>query len=528
MKKEVKNLSLVIGLSAVGLMHGYAQNKPNIVFILADDLGWNDLSCTGSTFYESPNIDRIARNGIRFTQGYATCPVSSPSRASIMTGKFPARHGITNWIGAASGENWRKNGRQSKLLPPEYLRNLSHEETTLPEALRENGYKTFMAGKWHLGGKGSYPEDHGFDINIGGHEKGSPPGGYFSPYNNPKLEDGPKGENLSVRLGRETAAFIETHTAKNKKQPFFVYLAFYAVHSPIQTTEANWRYFRDKAAASGVADEGFVIDRTLPVRQTQDNPVYAGLIRQMDDAVGIVLDKLAELGLDKNTVVVFTGDNGGVSSGDAYSTSNLPLRGGKGRQWEGGVRVPLLVQYPECKHPATTCDVPVTGADFYPTFLDWAGIPLLPEQHKDGVSIRSLLYGKTIAERALYWHYPHYGNQGGEPSAFIRDGDWKLIHYYEDGRNELYNLHIDASEAEPLNAQYPEKVDDLSKKLAVWLTETNALYPVADLEYEPVKEAIYKLKQRTVTKQNQEDIRNRMLREDYNPDNDWWGSATVD
>ncbi|MDH6534112.1 DUF4976 domain-containing protein [Parabacteroides sp. 52] len=526
----MKRTSLVLGLSLAALSSVAARDKqPNILFILADDLGWRDLSCTGSNYYESPNIDRIAQKGVNFTQGYAACQVSSPSRASIMTGKYTARHGITNWIGEATGENWRRNGRHSKLLPAAYARQLALEDITLPEALREQGYKTFMAGKWHLGGEGSSPEDHGFDINIGGHDAGSPPGGYFSPYKNPKMNDGPQGENLSIRLAAETASFIETHAKRNKKQPFFAYLSFYAVHAPLETNEQNWRYFRNKAVENGVADEGFVVDRTLAVRQHQDNPVYAGLIRQMDDAVGLVLNKLEELGLDKNTIIVFTSDNGGVSSGDAYATSNLPLRGGKGRQWEGGFRVPLLMQYPGCKEPGSTCDVPVTGADFFPTFLDMAGLPLLPEQHVDGVSIRPLLVeGQTIAPRALYWHYPHYGNQGGEPSSVIRDGDWKLIHYYEDNRDELYNLRIDPSEAEPLNAQYPDKVEYLGKKLAVWLTDVDARYPVPDPQYDPVQERAYKQKQQTQVKERLEKQRMEMLDNHYRPNADWWGSFTMD
>ena len=528
MKKNTFFLPFVC-LSFTGM---YAQDKvqqrPNIIFILADDLGCTDLQCTGSRFYESPHIDRIAKKGINFTQGYAACQVSSPSRASILTGKFTARHGITNWIGETTGEQWREMGRHSKLLPAEYTRQLPSSEVTLAEALRENGYKTFLAGKWHLGGDGSMPEDHGFDINIGGYESGSPRGGYFSPYQNPKLADGPKGENLSMRLARETTSFIENHTKKNKKQPFFVYLSFYAVHSPIETTEQNWRYFREKAVKENIADEGFIIDRTLPVRQVQDNPVYAGLIKQMDDAVGTVLDKLEDLGLDKNTIIVFTSDNGGVSSGDAYATSNLPFRGGKGRQWEGGLRVPVLFQYPGCKKPGTECDVPIIGTDFFPTFLDMAGIPLIPTQHQDGVSIKILLEGGKIASRPLYWHYPHYGNQGGEPSSIIRDGDWKLIHYYEDGRDELYNLRIDATEMEPLNAQYPGKVESLSKKLFFWLAETNALSPIADHEYDPVKETKYKRQQQTVRKQQLETQRKQMLSSEYQPNTDWWGSATID
>ena len=506
-----------------------SSKQPNILFILADAFGWRDLACTGSRYYESPNIDGIARNGVRFTQGYAACQVSSPSRASIMTGKFTARHGITNWIGEGSGEEWRKMGRHSKLLPAQYVWQLPKEDITLPEALKAHGYKTFMAGKWHLGGEGSYPEDHGFDINIGGHEAGGPyPGGYFAPYGNPKMKEGPDGENLSMRLAHETASFIETHTRRNKKQPFFAFLSFYAVHAPIETTEAKWRHFRNKADSMGIAPVGFEVDRTLPVRLQQDNPIYAGLIQQMDDAVGVVLAKLHELGLDENTIIVFTSDNGGVSSGDAYATSNYPLRGGKGRQWEGGIRVPLFIDFPGNTLKGDSCVVPVTGADLYPTFLDMAGIPLMPGQHQDGVSLLPLLQGKSIPERALYWHYPHYGNQGGEPSSIIRQGDWKLIHYYEDGRDELYNLRIDETESEPLNVQYPEKVEFLSKKLSVWLTEVGARYPEPDPQYNPAAEALYKKKTRERMMKTLEATRKKQLGKDFKPNADWWGSETKD
>ena len=528
MKKEWLVLCCTgIGLWCATCVH--AKEKPrNVLFILADDYGWNDTSCGGSRYYETPNIDRIARQGVLFIQGYAACQVSSPSRASIMTGKSPARHGITNWIGEASGEEWRKMGRHSKLLPAEYEWGLSQKEMTLPKVLKAHGYKTFMAGKWHIGGEGSSPEDHGFDINIGGYEAGSPVGGYFSPYDNPKLKDGPEGENLSMRLALETARFMEEQTKNHKKQPFFAYLSFYAVHAPIQTTEANWKYFRDKADSMGIASTGFKVDRTLPVRQHQDNPIYAGLIKQMDDAIGVVLDKLEELGLAENTLIIFTGDNGGVSSGDAYSTSCLPLRGGKGRQWEGGFRVPFIIQDPDCSLHGVISDVPVIGTDFYPTILEYAGLPLLPQQHVDGESLIGVLNGETLPARALYWHYPHYGNQGGEPSSVIRDGDWKLIHYYEDGRDELYNLKLDETESEPLNAQYPEKVAFLSKKLSVWLTEAGGKYPVADPQYDSRKEAEYKQKQQTLFLQHLEEQRKQQLSDSFVPNEDWWGSQTKD
>jgi len=259
--------------------------KPNILFILADDFGYHDLSVSGSKYYETPNIDRIANEGMNFTDGYATCQVCSPSRASIMSGKFPARHGITDWIGAKTGEAWRKAGRYNQLLPPEYVHALPAEYTTLPEAMKEVGYTTFFAGKWHIGEKGSWPEDHGFDINKGGWDVGSPRGGYFSPWENPNLESGPDGENLSMRLAQETVNFIK----ENKDTSFFAYLSFYAVHGPIQTTNEKWAKYRQKAEDLGIAETGFEMGHFLPIRQVQDNPVYAGLVEAMDDAVGHVL-----------------------------------------------------------------------------------------------------------------------------------------------------------------------------------------------------------------------------------------------
>ena len=331
------------------------DSRPNVLFILADDLGRQDLTIEGSKYYETPHIDSIAKSGMRFEYGYSACQVCSPSRASIMTGKVPARHGVTDWIGAKTGTAWNRNDR---VLPPGYTHHLVHEDTTLAEAFKAGGYTTFFAGKWHIGGKGSFPEDHGFDINIGGHHAGSPPGGFFAPYTNPKMKSGPDGESLPIRLAAETSKFIES----NAFGPFFAFLSFYSVHGPIQTTPDLWKKYRDKAAAAGPApEERFLIDRTLPVRQVQDCPIYAGMMQSMDTAVGNVLTTLKKLDLAKNTIVVFTSDNGGVTSGDAFSTAALPFRGGKGRQWEGGLRAPLLHlrtrrhknQAPPAKPPST-------------------------------------------------------------------------------------------------------------------------------------------------------------------------------
>ncbi len=285
------------------------RKRPNIVYILADDLGWNDLSCEGSTFYESPNIDRIAAEGMRFTQGYAACQVCSPSRASILTGKYTPRHGITDYIGSPVGERWRDVGRHTKMLPPDYEHALRPGEITFAEALHRAGYRTFFAGKWHLGDSPADPEAFGFEINKGGWHVGSPRGGYFSPWENPKLEPGPAGECLPLRLGRETAEFITNH----KDEPFLAYLSFYSVHGPIETSKDRWEKYRQKALAQTVPESRFTFDRYLPVRQVQDCPIYGGMIEAMDEAVGIVLDALDRHGLAENTIVCFTSDNGGVS-----------------------------------------------------------------------------------------------------------------------------------------------------------------------------------------------------------------------
>ncbi len=507
------------------------MKRPNIVFILADDLGWRDLGADGSEFYESPNLDRIAREGMRFTQGYATCQVCSPSRASILTGKETPRHGITNWIGAWSGEEWRQAGRSDKMLPPEYERGLRVDEVTFAEALRRAGYGTFFAGKWHLGDEGADPEDFGFEVNRGGWKAGSPKGGYFAPWVNPKLEPGPDGESLPMRLGRETAEFIAGR--RDEDEPFLAYLSFYSVHGPIETSRDRWEKFRAKASATGDVDKKrFVMDGGLPVRQVQDCPIYAGMIEAMDDAVGLVLNALDEHGFAEDTVVCFTSDNGGVSTGDCYSSSMLPLRGGKGRQWEGGIREPLYFRFPGRVEAGSTCDVPVSGIDFYRTFLDYAGVGVPAEQAVDGANLVSLLGGeedREIAKRDLFWHYPHYGNQGGDPSSIIRNGRWKLIHYYEDGHDELYDLDSDPGERRDALAENREKGSELRGRLDRWLAESGAKFPVADPEYDADKAA-----------ERMRGIENELMAEleaehaeyldpEWEPNDDWWGSqVTID
>lgn len=503
---------------------GKVSDPPNFLFILADDFGYHDMSSMGSAFYETPNLDELAARSMVFTDGYAACQVCSPSRASIMTGKFPARHGITDWIGAKTGENWRKLGRHNKLLPADYVHQLDTAYVTLPEAMRAAGYTTFFAGKWHLGSEGSWPQDHGFDINIGGWDAGSPRGGYFDPYNNPNLANREPGENLSLRLARETVDFLEKHSGTDDPSPFFAYLAFYAVHSPIQTTKGKWQKYRDKAESLGIPETGFEMGKYLPIRQVQDNPVYAGLVEQMDDAIGLVLTKLEELGLQENTIVIFTSDNGGVAAGDAFATSNRPLRAGKGYQFEGGIREPYFISVPWMEQNGERSGVPVSGTDFYPTILELAGLEPRPDEHNDGVSLVPLLRGETIPERFLVWHYPHYGNQGGEPSSIIRQGDWKLIHYYEDGRDELYNLAEDISETTDLSGVHPELVSKLQLELFGFLDGVGARFPVPDPEYDPEKEAARLEYIRTERLRQLEEQRMHFLSDDFDPGNNWWGS----
>ena len=494
--------------------------KPNFVFILADDYGIKDVGIEGSTFYETPNLDRLARSGMRFTQGYATCQVCSPSRASILTGKYPARHGITDWIGAAVGTKWKRNDR---VLPAEYVRALPAEDTTIAEALKSAGYRTFFAGKWHLGDKGSAPTDHGFEINKGGGRPGSPYNGFFVPYKNPTLPDGPPGESLPIRLGQETAKFVEA----NKDRPFLAYLSFYSVHGPIQTSEELWQKYQKKAGAGEGTRERFIFDRTKGVRQVQDNPIYAGMVESMDSAIGIVLDRLEALGLDDNTVVIFTSDNGGVSSGDAFSTSNLPYRGGKGRQWEGGIREPYYIRAPGVTKPGSTSAIPATGTDFYPTILELAGLPKMPQQHVDGVSLVPVLRGGELPARDLFWHYPHYGNQGGEPSSIIRSGDWKLIRYYEDGREELYRLSKDVGEQNDLARTEPGRVSELGQKLDEFLQETGARIPQADARFDPEKKKRQIEQARTKGLEQLEKRHAHYLDPDFKPNANWWGSKVT-
>jgi arylsulfatase A-like enzyme len=460
--------SLLVALLAFSTL-GFAAERPNVVFILADDLGWADLGCYGSTFYQTPNLDRLAREGIRFTDAYAACNVCSPTRASILTGKYPARVHLTDWLPG------RPSRPADKLEAPVILQHLPLEEFTLAEALRAGGYSTCFIGKWHLGGPGFYPEQQGFDINIGGCEKGHPPS-YFSPYNLPTLRDGPKGEYLNERLTDEALKFLEQ--ASRHQKPFLLYFAHYAVHTPLQAKPGSIAKYEDRAAhLPPPSGPEFLNDNGHRVRQIQKHPTYAAMVESLDQSVGHVLRQLQKLGLDTNTIVFFTSDNGGLSTAEGWPTSNLPLRAGKGWPYEGGVREPLLVKWPGVTRPGSVCREPVISTDFYPTILQMADLPLRPAQHKDGVSLAPLLRGDTLPARPLFWHYPHYSNQGGKPDGAVREGDWKLIEWFEDSQVELYNLSSDPGEQHNLALQRAETARALHDKLHAWREAIGAQMP---------------------------------------------------
>lgn len=471
--------SIAVASAASGSLLAAETAKPNIIFILADDLGWADLGCYGSTFHETPNLDRLATQGLRFTDAYAACSVCSPTRASIMTGKYPARLHLTDWLPG------QPNRPIQKLRRPDFQKFLPLEEVTIAEALKAGGYKTALIGKWHLGeSEDYYPEHQGFDLNVAGSGHGHPPS-YFSPYNLPNLSDGPKGEYLNDRLTDEALKFIE----QSKDRPFFLYLPHYAVHTPLQAKAATVEKYKTKAAQQLSGQAAFMTDLGCSVRQTQNNPVYAAMIESLDENVGRILDKLTALGLDKNTVIIFTSDNGGLSVGKGSPACNLPLRTGKGWPYEGGVREPLIVRWPGITKPGSVTAVPVISTDYYSTLLQIAELPAIPEQHLDGQSIVPLLQGSAMPERPLFWHYPHYSPQGSAPNGAVRLGDLKLIEWYEDMRVELYNLKDDIGERSDLAATMPAKTDELRNLLHDWRDAVKAQMPEPNPNFKPALSA---------------------------------------
>lgn len=446
------------------------DKKLNFVFILIDDLGWKDLGCYGSTFYETPNIDRLASEGVRFTDAYAACPVCSPTRASILTGKYPSRLGITQFIGAPD-------------KPTPYRHQMPFEEVTIAEAFKSQGYATGYVGKWHLGKKPYYPENQGFDINIAGNNRGHP-ASYFHPYKHKdyqiELRGGKEGEYLTDRLTDEALKFLDD----NVNKPFLLYLSHFAVHTPLQSKQILTDKYKAKAEKlPKVAGPEFIQEYgNHKGRRVQNHPVYAGMVQSVDESVGRVLDKIQQLGVSDNTVVIFMSDNGGLctSQWQDRPTSNLPLRAGKGWLYEGGIREPMIIKWPGVVKAGSVCTEPVTSTDFYPTMLDMANLAAKPEQHVDGVSLAGLLRNnQKLNRRAIYWHYPHFHvESGNRPSGAVRVGDYKLIEWYEDNRIELYNLKNDIGEKKDLSEKMPAKADELRKMLHGWRKETGAKMPV--------------------------------------------------
>jgi arylsulfatase A len=452
------------GLAATLARGAQSPQKPwNFLLILIDDMGWTDVGCFGSTFYQTPNIDRLAAQGMRFTNAYAACPVCSPSRASILTGKYPARLHVTDWIPGLVPPGVR-------MREPEWTKYLPLEETTIPELLKPRGYASASVGKWHLGGPEHYPEKNGFDLNVAGTQAPSPTT-YFSPYNIATIADGPKGEYLTDRITDEALRFLKSTGDK----PYFLYMSHFAVHMPIQ----------------GKAELAKMYVARIRPGQSQSNPVYAAMIDSIDQSVGRLLAQVEESGAADRTLVIFASDNGGVIKG-IHITSNEPLRGEKGTMYEGGIRVPTIIKWPGVTKPGSVCDTPIISPDFYPTIAEIAGVPL-PSGGVDGKSLVPLLRGTgSLEPRSLYWHYPHYDlHQALEallPSGAIRKGEFKLIEQYEDGSVELFNLHDDLGERYNLAKKMPEKADELSNDLAAWRKVVGAQMPTPDpSNYDPKK-----------------------------------------
>jgi arylsulfatase A len=461
-----------------------AQKRPNIVFFLVDDLGWGDIAgYSGSTFYETPNIDRLAQNGVRFMQAYSASTLCSPTRASILTGKSPGRLHITHAI-PILGYLRIEDGKGTRLKDADYRMNLPFEEVTIAEALKSAGYATASIGKWHVGyDEAYYPQAHGFDINVGGNGNGAT-GNYFHPYDNKwrmsrnhpykewkTLPDGKPGEYITDRLTDESLRFIEDNVAKGK--PFFLYLSHYAVHTPIQAPAELVDKYKAKPVDS---------------LRGHNNPGYAAMIETVDRSMGALVEKLKALGVYENTIVIFTSDNGGMGK----VTRNHPFRGNKGNFYEGGIRVPLIVNWPNVTRTAVN-DVPVISADLYPTMLQMASLPLNPGQHMDGLSLVRLLKGGSAPKRKdLYWHFPNYtgDNQHPNPSlplSVIRSGDYKLIESLEDGSLELYDLKSDPAEKSNIASSKPEVAARMQKKLAAWRTASQVQMPEVNPNYEPKK-----------------------------------------
>jgi len=449
--------------SSFVIPHSSFSAQPNVVLILADDLGWTDLACYGSDLYETPHLDRLAREGMRFTQNYAACTVCSPTRSALMTGKYPARTHITDWIPGRMPEN-------PKLLTPDWTRYLPQEEVTIAECFKAAGYATGSIGKWHLGEGENAPEKQGFDLNIAGTNEGSPPS-YIAPWKIPTLSEGTDGDYLTDRLGEEAAAFV----ARTKDRPFFLYLPHFAVHTPVQ----------------GRPDLVKKYEAKIKPGLKQTNPGYAAMMESMDSAVGRVLSALDQHQLTSNTIVIFTSDNGGR----VPTTTNIGLRVGKGSAYEGGLRVPLIVRWPGVTKAGSITDTPTITMDLFPTLLDMTGVVPVNSTSatgasgRDGISLVPVLRdGGGLRRSDFFWHYPHHQHYqlgGSMPFGVVRSGDFKLIEFYNDMRVELYDLKADLAEQHDLAATQPAKATELRERLHVWREKVGAQMPLPNPAYDP-------------------------------------------
>lgn len=427
-----------------------AAPKTNFVFILADDFGARDLACYGNPYFATPNIDRLAMQGARFTNAYAACPVCSPTRASIVTGKYPVRTGVTDWIPG------RPSDPKGPVATPRTATELRLAEVTLAERLKVAGYRSASVGKWHLGGDGFLPADQGFDVNVGGNHLGHPPQSpkpYFGPMQLPHLQLA-AGEFLTDKLTDAAVSFID----QSKASPFLLYFPHYTVHLPLGAPDDD--VARHKVKANG-----------------RYNPIYAAMVETLDRSVGRVLKAIDRAGIADHTMVFFFSDNGGLRyEGKSKNpiTDNAPFRAGKGHLYEGGIREPLIIRYPGVVKAGMVIDTPVSSVDYFPTMCDAAGVA---PGDVDGVSLLPLLRGGRFPARSLFWHYPHYSNQGGEPGSAIRAGDWKLIEFLDNGRHELYNLRNDESEKVNLIDKEPDIARKLGAQLDAWRKKAGAIMP---------------------------------------------------
>lgn len=469
-KHAFQRILLYLLFTTISIPSIRCQTPKNVVVILVDDLGWRDLGYTGSALYRTPHLDALAEESFVFSQAYSAHPVCSPSRAAIMTGKHPTRLGITDWIPGDAPQD-------RSLLSPKIRNELALEEKTIAEYFKSVGYNTFYAGKWHLGEPPANPENQGFDINIGGIEKGSPPGGYYSPYKNPKLSDGPDGEYLTDRLTDETIRFIKQQNNK----PFFAFLSYYTVHTPIQANKEDRPSYDSLHIPYATFSE-----HEAKSLLYQNNLDYASMVTAMDRNVGKLINFLKERNLWNETILLFTSDNGGLSTLQlewTIPTSNLPTRAGKGWCYEGGVRIPQLLHIADRKSSHKTIEAPTVHQDILPTL--WAAAGLNSDELID-IDGKDILSANLKKDRTLFWDYPHYHGSGWKPGAAIRQGRWKLIEFYEQEKLELYDLKLDPMESVDVSQKHPRIKTDLHRKLRSKIELANGKFPVVNPNYKSV------------------------------------------